>query len=157
MGTRANAVVRTQFIRTDDGCVRSWELAFLLTIGAMASQHIVYWSTRNLARNLALLPKGARGNRRSQAFTRDRTLRVLIADLVAARTAAGMTQEEVARKMWTTKSAICRLESGVCARPTLSTIKKYVLAVGTGIEIHCGRGDSAHTDDVRAATPREGK
>ena len=65
--------------------------------------------SRILARNLALRTTGASENRRSQAFARDRTLQVLVADLVAARTAAGMTQEEVARKMWTTKSAICRL------------------------------------------------
>jgi len=45
---------------------------------------------------------------------------MLVGDLVAARTAAGMTQEEVAVRMWTTKSVVSRLESGVCTRPTLS-------------------------------------
>lgn len=108
----------------------------MLTIGEITSQHIVYSSPRNLARNVVLLTKGAPENRRSQAFARDRTLQVLVADLVAARTAAGMTQEEVARIMWTTKSAICRLESGVCTRPTLSTIEKYALAVGAAVAIH---------------------
>ena len=83
----------------------------------------MYESSRILARNLAFLATGARQNRRSQALARDRTLQVLIAELVAARTAAGMTQRDVARKMWTTKSAISRLESGVCTRPTLSTIE----------------------------------
>jgi len=134
--TLAITPVRAQVIRTDDGYVRLWELTFLLTIGAITFGHIVYESSRILARNLALLTKGARENRRSRAFARDRTLQVLVADLVAARTAAGMTQEEVARKMWTTKSAICRLESGVCTRPTLSTIEKYALAVGARVEIH---------------------
>ena len=123
-------------IRTDDGHGRSSELAFLLTIVAIASGQMVHESSRILARNLAFRTTAAPQNRRSHAFARDRTLQALVADLVAARTAAGMTQEEVARKMWTTKSAICRLESGVCTRPTLSTIEKYALAVGARVEIH---------------------
>jgi transcriptional regulator with XRE-family HTH domain len=54
-----------------------------------------------------------------------------VADLVAARTAAGMTQG----RMFTTKSAISRLENGVRTRPTLSTIEKYAFAVGAVVEI----------------------
>ena len=60
---------------------------------------------------------------------------MLVADLVAARTAAGMTQEEVAVRMWTTKSVVSRLESGGCTRPTLTTIEKYAVAVGALVEI----------------------
>jgi transcriptional regulator with XRE-family HTH domain len=41
-----------------------------------------------------------------------------------------MTQHEVAMRMWTTKSAVSRLESGRYARPTLDTVEKYALAVG---------------------------
>jgi DNA-binding XRE family transcriptional regulator len=89
-----------------------------------------------LASSLALVARATRGNRRSRALARDRTLQLLIADLVAARTVAGMTQQEVARKMGTTKSAIYRLESGVGTRPMLSTIEKYALAVGARVEIH---------------------
>jgi hypothetical protein len=37
--------------------------------------------------------------------------------------------------MWTTKSAVSRLESGCYARPTLDTIEKYALAVGARVEI----------------------
>ena len=61
-----------------------------------------------LASSLALVARATRVNRRSRALARDRTLQLLIADLVAARTVAGMTQQEVARKMGTTKSAICK-------------------------------------------------
>ena len=90
-----------------------------------------------LARNLDLLT--TQGNRKSTRGRRllkaDRTLQVLVADLVAARAAAGMTQEEVAVRMWTTKSVVSRLESGVCTRPTLSTIEKYAVAVGALVEI----------------------
>ena len=60
-----------------------------------------------LARNLASLPEErGRKNRRARTFKSDRTLQMLVADLVAARTAAGMTQEEVAVRMWTTKSVV---------------------------------------------------
>lgn len=95
-----------------------------------SSRSIVYGLSPFPAGILALPTRAARVKRRSRALARDRTLQLLVADLVAARIAAGMTQQEVARKMWTTRSAICRLESGVSTRPTLSTIEKYALAVG---------------------------
>ena len=93
-----------------------------------------------LACRLAMLSH-ARHNRSGQrALLRDRLLRVLVADLVAARTAAGMTQHEVAMRMWTTKSAVSRLESGRYARPTLDTVEKYALVVGARVEIRVRPG-----------------
>ena len=50
-----------------------------------------------------------------------------------------MTQHEVATRMWTTKSAVSRLERGRYARPTLDTIEKYALAVGARVEIRMRR------------------
>ena len=90
-----------------------------------------------LARNLDFLATqdDRKNTRRRRSLKADRTLQVLVADLVAARAAAGMTQEEVAVRMWTTKSVVSRLESGVCTRPTLSTIEKYAVAVGALVEI----------------------
>ena len=93
-----------------------------------------------LARNLAALPEGGRKRRRARTFKADRTLQTLIADLVAARTAVGMTQQEVARRMWTTKSVVSRLESGAGTRPTLATIEKYAVAVGAIVEIRVRTG-----------------
>ena len=87
-----------------------------------------------LARNLASVT-GQRKTRRARALKTDRTLQLLVVDLVAARTAAGMTQEAVAARMWTTKSVVSRLESGACTRPTLSTIERYAVAVGALVEI----------------------
>jgi ribosome-binding protein aMBF1 (putative translation factor) len=95
----------------------------------------VYERSQVLAKNLAFLTKDERAKRRSLALEADRTLQALVADLVAARTAVGMTQEEVAARMWTTNSVVSRLESGVRTRPTLSTIEKYALAVGALVEI----------------------
>ncbi len=88
-----------------------------------------------------MLSHARRSRKRPQALVKDRTLQELVADLVAARTAAGMTQYDVAMRMWTTKSAVSRLESGRYARPTLDTIEKYALAVGARVEIRvrCNR------------------
>lgn len=88
-----------------------------------------------LARNLAALSEVRSKTHPARTFKTDRTLQLLVADLVAARTAAGMTQEEVAARMWTTKSVVSRLESGVRTRPTLATIEKFALAVGAIVEI----------------------
>ena len=71
----------------------------------------------------------------SHALARDRTLQRLIADLITARAAAGLSQAEVALRMLTTKSAVSRLESGVRTRPTLRTIQRYAFAVGARLEI----------------------
>jgi ribosome-binding protein aMBF1 (putative translation factor) len=91
---------------------------------------------RALARNIEhLISKGGREARRGRALAADRTLQVLVADLVAARAAAGMTQQDVADRMPSTKSVVSRLESGVHTRPTLTTIEKYARAVGAIIEI----------------------
>ena len=55
--------------------------------------------------------------------------------LWAARTAAGMTQRDVALRMPTTKSAVCRLESGRYGRLTVRTIERYAFAVGARVEV----------------------
>ena len=96
----------------------------------------MYAPSEILARNLAKVAR-ARRNRRTiaRALAKDRTLQTLVADLVAARGAAGMTQQEVAARMGTTKSAVSRLERGVSVRPTLDTIERYALAVGGEVEI----------------------
>ena len=80
----------------------------------------MYERSRVLARHLASVT-GERKKRRARTLKTDRTLQQLVADLVAARRAPAMTQEEVAARMWTAKSVLSRLESGVCTRPTLST------------------------------------
>ena len=92
-----------------------------------------------LARTLAMLSHERHHGRRQRAPLRDRVLRVLVADLGAARTASDMTQHEVAMRMWTTRSAVPRPESGRYARPTLDTIEKYALAAGTRVEIRLRR------------------
>jgi ribosome-binding protein aMBF1 (putative translation factor) len=94
----------------------------------------MYEPSHVLASNLASL-SGGRKKRPTRALTTDRTLQALVADLVAARVAVGMTQEEVAARMWTTRSVVSRLESCARTRPTLTTIERYAVAVGATVEI----------------------
>lgn len=51
-----------------------------------------------------------------------------------AREAAGLTQEEVARRLSTTKSAISRIENHA-DDVRLSTLKRYAEAVGADLQI----------------------
>ena len=51
-----------------------------------------------------------------------------------AREAAGLTQDEVARRMKTKKSAISRIENHA-DDVRLSTLRKYADAVGTNLQI----------------------
>lgn len=54
--------------------------------------------------------------------------------LIEARISAGLTQEEVAKRMGTTQSVVARLESG-SALPSMKTIRRYAEATGTRAEI----------------------
>lgn len=55
--------------------------------------------------------------------------------LLSARVHAGLTQEQVAECMGTTKSAISRLESPGKHSPSVSTLERYAEAVGCTITI----------------------
>jgi len=53
----------------------------------------------------------------------------MIDKLLKMRTAAGLTQDELARRMGTKRSNICRLEKGN-TNPSWQTLKKYAHACG---------------------------
>ena len=59
----------------------------------------------------------------------------LVRELLAARANAGLTQEQVAESMGTTKSAVSRLEAVGKPSPSVSTLKRYARAVGCEVEI----------------------
>ena len=59
----------------------------------------------------------------------------LIRELLEARKNSGMTQEAVASKIGTTKSAISRLEGGSQHAPSIATLRKYAEAVGCELVI----------------------
>jgi DNA-binding XRE family transcriptional regulator len=56
-------------------------------------------------------------------------------EMLAARARAGLTQQAVATRMGTSKSAVSRLESAGKHAPSLASLKRYAAAVGCKIEI----------------------
>jgi len=59
----------------------------------------------------------------------------LAREMLSARCRSGMTQEDVANLMGTTKSAVSRLEAGGKHAPSLTSLKKYAHAVGCRLHI----------------------
>jgi DNA-binding XRE family transcriptional regulator len=59
----------------------------------------------------------------------------LVREMLTARSNSGLTQEAVAERMGTTKSAVSRLESAGKHAPSITTLKKYAQAVGCDLEI----------------------
>lgn len=58
----------------------------------------------------------------------------LSAALIEARARAGLTQEQVARRMKTTQAVIARLEGGG-TMPSTRTLEKYAKATGSKLKI----------------------
>ena len=55
--------------------------------------------------------------------------------MLQARARAGLTQDAVAERMGTTKSAVSRLESVGKHAPSLRTLKRYASAVGCELQV----------------------
>lgn len=83
----------------------------------------------------AFLDKALKRKGFAQAYGALEDEYVLVRELLAARTRAGLTQEEVAKSMGTTKSAVSRLEAAGKHSPSVTTLKKYAHAVGCDVEI----------------------
>lgn len=60
----------------------------------------------------------------------------VVNQLLNARSRAGLTQDAVAERMGTTKSAVSRLKSAGKHAPSLSTLKRYAQAVGCELQIN---------------------
>jgi len=56
------------------------------------------------------------------------------AAMIEARSRAGMTQEQVARRMKTTQAVIARLEGGG-SKPSTRTLERYAKATGSRLRI----------------------
>ncbi len=56
-------------------------------------------------------------------------------EMLSARARAGLTQEAVADRMGTTKSAVSRLESAGKHAPSVASLKRYADAVGCTLKI----------------------
>lgn len=55
--------------------------------------------------------------------------------LLKARARAGLTQDVVAERMGTTKSAVSRLEGAGKHTPSLATLRRYARAVGCNLQV----------------------
>ena len=84
----------------------------------------------------AFLEKALKRKGFNQAYDELEDEYLLIRELLGARMRAGLTQEEVAESMGTTKSAVSRLEAAGKHSPSVTTLKKYASAVGCEVEIH---------------------
>jgi len=81
------------------------------------------------------LEKAARRRGFSEAYEALEVEYTLAHEMLAARARAGLTQEAVAGRMGTTKSAISRLESAGKHAPSVASLKKYAAAVGCTLKI----------------------
>ena len=62
----------------------------------------------------------------------------LLDELLKARDEAGLTQEEVVRRMGTSRPAVARIEAGGGSKghsPSIATLRKYADAVGCKLEV----------------------
>jgi DNA-binding XRE family transcriptional regulator len=75
----------------------------------------------------------------------------LASEMLRARARAGLTQDAVAKRMGTTKSAISRLESAAKHAPSLATLKRYASAVGCELQVRLHRPRVSDAQPVAAA------
>jgi DNA-binding XRE family transcriptional regulator len=73
----------------------------------------------------------------------------LLRQLLDARKRAGLTQEEVAMRMGTTRSAISRLEGSRKHLPALTTLRRYANVLGCDVEINLVPRGSQPTTPAR--------
>jgi DNA-binding XRE family transcriptional regulator len=59
----------------------------------------------------------------------------VIDQLLKARARAGLTQDAVAERMGTTKSAVSRLEGSGKHSPSIGTLRRYAKAVGCDLQV----------------------
>lgn len=69
-----------------------------------------------------------------EAYARADEEYALVEALVRARTAANLTQAELARRIGTTQSAVARLEGGRVS-PSFATLQRYAEATGTRLTV----------------------
>ncbi len=77
-----------------------------------------------------------------------------IDEFLKARTAAGVTQAEIAERIGTTQSAVARLESGRGKHsPSIATLEKYAHALGCRLELRLVNEMPSRKEDGRTTRP----
>ena len=73
-------------------------------------------------------------------------------EILKARSIAGVTQAEVAKRVGTTQSAIARLESGTGRHsPSIATLQKYAQALGCRLELRLINNKKGRGKTIRVA------
>lgn len=76
-------------------------------------------------------------------------------EILKARTAAGLTQAEVAARIGTTQSAVARLESADAKHsPSIATLQRYASALGCKLEVRLVKSRGLTTRSTRTARKR---
>ncbi|HOE12069.1 MAG TPA: helix-turn-helix transcriptional regulator [bacterium] len=83
----------------------------------------------------AFLEKASKRKGFQEAYNALEDEYALAREMLSARSRAGLTQEAVAHRMGTTKSAVSRLEGANRHAPSLASLKKYAEAVGCTLKI----------------------
>lgn len=83
----------------------------------------------------AMLAKARRREGFAEAYDALELEYALASQMLKARAKAGLTQDAVAERMGTTKSAVSRLEAAGRHAPSLATLKKYAAAVGCELQV----------------------
>jgi DNA-binding XRE family transcriptional regulator len=83
----------------------------------------------------AFIEKALRRKGFGEAYEGRKEEYALVRELLTARAQAGLTQEAVAARMGTTKSAVSRLEAAGKSSPSVTTLQRYAQAVGCRVEI----------------------
>jgi DNA-binding XRE family transcriptional regulator len=83
----------------------------------------------------AFIEKASKRRGFKQAYDALELEYTVASQMLKARSRAGLTQDVVAERMGTTKSAISRLESAGKHAPSLATLKRYASAVGCELQV----------------------
>jgi len=87
-----------------------------------------------MARIAALHRKWLKKPKYQKAYAALKEEFALASTVIDARNRAGLTQQELARKMGTTQPAVARLECGRI-RPSMRTLERFALATGSRLLI----------------------
>ena len=78
-------------------------------------------------------------------------------EILKARSAAGLTQADVAARIGTTQSAVARLESAIGKHsPSIATLQRYASALGYRLQVRLVKeqGPTTHSTPSRAKAAR---
>lgn len=106
----------------------------------------------------AFIEKASKRRGFREAYDALETEYALAHEMLSARTRAGLTQEAVADRMGTTKSAVSRLEGAGKHAPSMASLKRYADAVGCTLKIEFipqpAKRRNAAQPNVRAVAPK---